>query len=134
MSNDLNEFFAMITGEDQYTPEQKRDAKDQIGKTMANLVIAKTMASMIAKSAATITEGAEGDKSIMRRCELFAADCESKLARIAEGWDHNPTDTTFSHSRERLLQGLAGVRDSAVQILALTNAMISAFKSVEENQ
>ncbi|MEU5157328.1 hypothetical protein [Glycomyces sp. NPDC021274] len=115
-------------------PEQKREAKKQIGALMAEIVVAKVATGLISKQAAEIRAGVEGDKSLAVSLGLFGADCESKLQRIVEGWDHNPSDTRFAYRRDDITRQLTKVHEAAQGISDLTGALINAFRLPEENQ
>lgn len=115
-------------------PGQKREAKKQIGALMAEIVVAKIATGLISKQAEEIRAGVEGDKSLAVSLDLFGADCESKLQRIVEGWDHNPSDTRFACRRNDITRQLTKVHEAAQGISDLTGALIKAFRLPEEDQ
>jgi hypothetical protein len=109
-------------------------AKDRIGQTIADLVVAKTAADIVTANAEAIVKAANGDKSIARYCALFQADCEAKLVRITEGWDTDPADTEFRSSRERLVATLKQSRDAAEKIREITDGLLHVFEIPEEER
>lgn len=129
----LDQVAYFFTGAREYgTREELLKAKSEIGALMAEIIVAKVGTGLITKQAEAIRAGVEGDKSLATSLDFLAADCESKLRRISEGWDSAPTDTRFSHHRGNVLQGLTRVHEAAQGIADLTEALIRAFSLPEE--
>jgi hypothetical protein len=128
---DLAELFFGAKQQDA-TPDQLRKAKTEIGALMAETVVAKVATDMIAKQAEAIRTGVEGDQALGAQLDLLAGDCQAKLRRISEGWDTNPTDTRFDHSRGKVLQELARIHHAAQTVADLTDALGKALHLSEE--
>jgi hypothetical protein len=109
-------------------------AKDRIGQTIADLVVAKTAASIVTANAEAIVKAAKGDGSIAQCCSMFQADCEAKLGRMTEGWDAEPANTEFAVSRSRLVATLTQSRDAAEKIREITDGLLRIFDTTEEDR
>ncbi|MEU5156774.1 hypothetical protein [Glycomyces sp. NPDC021274] len=133
MTDDFVDVAEMFFGAKQQdaTSEQLRKAKTEIGALMAETVVAKVATGIIAKQAEAIRNGVEGDRALSVQLNVLAGDCESKLRRISEGWDTNPTDTRFTHSRGKVLEELDRVHDAAQSIADLTKALSKSLNLPE---
>jgi hypothetical protein len=130
--NDLLHFMTADPTAGALPEGEAENAKNRIGHTIANIVVAQTAASIIAANAEAILIASKGDQSIAARCQSFKADCESKLTRITEGWDANPTDTQFATSRAALVTALTHARDTAEKIRDISDGLLHIFDTDQE--